>query len=80
MYEDFLRRSIVNNCHKLIDKAKDNAVDFDDIIEQVGGVERANRGTKNQNPIGAYTGNFPSSYETNNLIKIIFNIYLLITI
>jgi replicative DNA helicase len=35
MYEDFLRRSIVNNCHKLIGKAKDNAVDFDDIIEQI---------------------------------------------
>ena len=44
---------------------------FDDIIEQVGGVERINRGTKNQNPIGAYTGNFPSSYETNNLINVI---------
>jgi replicative DNA helicase len=35
MYEDFLRRSIVNNCHKMIGKAEDNAVDFDDIIEQI---------------------------------------------
>jgi replicative DNA helicase len=35
MYEDFLRRSIVNNCHKMIRKAEDNAVDFDDIIEQI---------------------------------------------
>ena len=44
---------------------------FDEIVEKQGGVERLNRGTKNQNPIGAYTGNFPSSYETNNLINII---------
>jgi len=35
IYEDYLRRNIVNNCHKLIGKAKDNAVDFDDIIEQI---------------------------------------------
>ncbi len=35
IYEDYLRRNIVNNCHKLINKAKDSSIDFDNIIEQI---------------------------------------------